>query len=471
MNSIGARLYLARFANGILVAALALACCLICRAADCNHGLSGAERISQFKNLDQRAEAAMHERRFTEALGLYQEAVCLIPDSARGFYGLGMAAAASGDYARAIQSFQEADRLQPATPMPLIMQVRVNFSRGNMEALKANLRDAALRFPSDAEAHGTLAKFLGEHELLILALAEALRSEKASSHNPLSKLQLAGLENTAGAYDDAIKNALLVEKDNLAPDPIRAAAAGIAGLSYESLGKVDLAVEYLKKSIALDQTHENSYLALADLLDQKQRFAEATDVLKEANTRIPGSEPIVLALGRDLVRTENYRDGIAALQQVLQQSPDELEAYMGLADASRKTGDSRSEVAALRALASRKPDYPMIHLLIARALLNVEPLDFPAATRELELAEKESPSDPDAFYLRGKMYATAGRYADAVAPLRRSIALASQSDAIDPGPYYQLAKVYQKIGKPELAREQFEQVKYLESLSQKPVAK
>ena len=157
-----------------------------------------------------------------------------------------------------------------------------------MEALKANLRDVALRFPTDAEAHGTLARFLGEHELLVLALAEALRSTSASGHNPGSTLQLAGLENTAGAYDDAIRNALLVEKDSLAPDPLRAAAAGIAGLSYESLGKTDLALKYLKESIALDQTRENSYLALADLLDQKQRYADATELLKEARTRIPG---------------------------------------------------------------------------------------------------------------------------------------------------------------------------------------
>jgi tetratricopeptide (TPR) repeat protein len=409
----------------------------------------------------------MHARQFTEAVGLYEQAVCLVPESARGFYGLGMAAAASGDYTRAIQSFQEADRLQPTTAMPLVMQVRVNFSRGDMEALKGNLRDVALRFPTDAEAHGTLAKFLGEHDLLILALAEALRSTSASGHNSASTLQLAGLENTAGAYDDAIRNALLVEKDSAVPDPLRAVAAGIAGLSYESLGKTDLALKYLKESIVLDQTRENSYLALADLLDQKQRYADATELLKEARIRIPDSEPILLALGRDLVRTENYHDGIAALQQVLQKSPDEIEAYMGLADAYRKTGDSRREVAALRALASRKPDYPMIHLLIARALLDMQPLDLPGTTHELELAEKESPADPDAFYLRGKMYATMGRYADAVAPLRHSIELASRSDAIDPGPNYQLAKVYQKLGQPELAREQFEQIKYLESIKQK----
>src|SRR5689334_17850333 len=95
MNSIGARRYLARSVDSILVAALTLASCLICQAADCNHGLSSTERISQFKSVDQRAEAAMHARKFTEALGLYEEAVCLVPDSARGFYGLGMAAAAS----------------------------------------------------------------------------------------------------------------------------------------------------------------------------------------------------------------------------------------------------------------------------------------------------------------------------------------------------------------------------------------
>ncbi len=37
----------------------------------------------------------------------------------------------------------------------------------------------------------------------------------------------------------------------------------------------------------------------------------------------------------------------------------------------------------------------MIHLLIARAMLNADPADYPAVLQELSLAEKSAPADAD----------------------------------------------------------------------------
>ncbi len=51
------------------------------------------------------------------------------------------------------------------------------------------------------------------------------------------------------------------------------------------------------------------------------------------------------------------------------------------------------------------------------------------------------------------------RYEQAIPALQRSIELRPT----DPSPYYLLARVYQKLGKTEMAREQFERVKYLET--------
>jgi tetratricopeptide (TPR) repeat protein len=116
-------------------------------------------------------------------------------------------------------------------------------------------------------------------------------------------------------------------------------------------------------------------------------------------------------------------------------------------------------VQTLRDLARRKPDYPMIHVLIARAMLSAGRVDHAKILAELLLAEKNAPFDPDVFYLRGKAYIAMNRYSDAVAALRRSIELRP----METGPYYQLAKIYQKLGEPKLAAEQFQRVKYLES--------
>ena len=148
-------------------------------------------------------------------------------------------------------------------------------------------------------------------------------------------------------------------------------------------------------------------------------------------------------------RAEKYPAGVAVLRDLLRRSPEETDAYLRLADAYRQTGETAREVRILQELAERRPDYPMIHVLIARAILNQDPADYAKALDELSLAEKSAPSDADILYLRGKVYVATNRYEEGVAALERSIEL----NPMDPSPYYQLGLVYKKLGKAEKARQ------------------
>ena len=461
MNSTGACRSIAAFAKSLQATALlmALCCCPVASATDCGGSeLNPQEKVGEFKRLDQAAESAMQQHRPSDAVKIYEQAVCLVPNSARGFYGLGVAEAAAGEFLKARESLRMSDRLQPTTGMPLIMQVRVNFSLKDMDALKANLREAASRFPNDAQLHTALARFLAEQNLLVLALAEAMRSQQPSG-DLNSRLQLAVLENALGAYQDAVRDALGVEQRTDVPKEVRAAAAGIAGLSYESLEQTEQGVRYLKEAIDLDPSQENSYLALADLFEQAQRYPDAVGALEQGRRNIPGSTAILLPLGSNLIRAERYTEGIEVLRTLLRAASNTSEAYISLADAARKMGAPEQELAALRDLEKHNPTYPMLHVLIARALLDKEPPDYSQVLVELSLAAQREPGDADVFFLRGKAYSSLGRFSEAVTALEQSIELRP----MDPEPYYQLARLYQKLGKPEMAKQQFERVKYLKS--------
>lgn len=422
-------------------------------------GLNPQERLSRFRDLDIRAQSAMQQKRFAEAVQLYREATCLAPESPRGLYGLGVAQAASGDFLSARESLRKADHIQPTSPLPLAMEVRINYSLNDIDALKANLREEAERFPRDAQLHALLARFLAEKKLMVLALAESLRAQRAGSADSDSKVQLAILENAAGAYEDAIRNATAVEKQSEVLSALRASAAGVAGLSYESTGQREEAIAHLQEAIRLDSSRENSYLALADLFEQGQKYPEAVSLLEEGRKNIPSSSTILLPLGADLIRIEKYQEGIDVLRELLRRDPGREQAYLSIADASRKMGNTAQELEALQALSRRKPDYPMIHVLTARAMLNTNPVDYAKVLEELAAAERMAPTDPDVFYLRGKVYAATGRSPEAITALKRSIDLRP----LEPSPYYQLARLYQKAGKSELAKEQFDRLKVLEA--------
>jgi Flp pilus assembly protein TadD len=401
----------------------------------------------------------MAQRRFAEAVRDFEEAACLDPRAPGVFYGLGSAQAALGDFLSARKALTTADRLQPTSPLPLAMLVRVNVSMGDVDSLKAALREAAVRFAANSNLHATLAQFLLQNKLFDLALAESLRSQKAGAAAGQSLMDLAVLENTVGAYADAIRNATAIESQTALPAAVRAAAAGVAGLSYESAGQPEAAILHLQQAIQLDPSQENSYLALAFLLEKTGKYAGAVEVLARGRAQLPESTGLLLPLGSDLIRADRYQAGVDVLRRLLEKSPSEYEAYLRLADAFRKMGRSDREVQILQDLATQKPDYPAIHLLLARAMLNLEPANYAKALEDLKLAEESAPPDAEVFYLRGKIYLATNRDEEAAAALRRAIELGP----MDPSPYYQLGRLYQKLGKPEMAKELFARMQYLKS--------
>ena len=70
-------------------------------ASNCNpETLTPAERLTRFQAIDKAAQSAMEQQMFAEAAQHYREEACLVPTSARAFYGLGVAEAAAANFPR-----------------------------------------------------------------------------------------------------------------------------------------------------------------------------------------------------------------------------------------------------------------------------------------------------------------------------------------------------------------------------------
>jgi tetratricopeptide (TPR) repeat protein len=277
-------------------------------------------------------------------------------------------------------------------------------------------------------------------------------------------MNLAVLENRIGSFSDAIRHAVAIEEQADLPDRIRADGAAIAGLSYEGAEQLHEAAKHLKHAIQLDPGQENPYVALARIYEQKHDSAAAIEILKTGQEHLPDSANISIAVGTSLISAEQFLAAIQILAKVIQIDPDQLEAYPKLAEAYRKAGDPALATGTLRKLAEHKPDYPMLHVVIARSMLDENPLDCPGILRELAQAYNASPDDYDVYYLRGKVYILMHDYGEAIAALRRAIELQPAESSA----YYQLGLAYRKSGQLSLAKEQFERVEYLKSQSSTP---
>ena len=434
--------------------------------AECPSPSPGApETQARFQDLDRRAQIEFRRAEFSKASADFRQATCLAPEGIRSYYELyGNAAGAidSGDFGGARQALVEADRLRPDYPLPLAMLVKVSLTSGATGDLKTSLLAAARRFPRDGRLHADLAQDLLHYHQYDLALAEALRAEESGAAGTRVGLNLAVLENQAGAFSDAARLAAAIEAQPSLPGTERASAAGIAGLSLESLGQSREAIGHFKLAIRSDPHQEQPYLGLARIYAEQQDHHAAVEILSAARKILGDSPQVLLALGSALVSAEQYQGASEMLAGLIQRFPEQFEAYAMLAEAYRNVGEPRRATQTLLQLAQRKENDPMLHVVIARSLLDEEKIDYPLVLQELAAAEKVVPDDYDIAYLRGKVFLATGAYAQAVASLQRAIEL----NPTEPGARYQLGLSYRKLGKADLAKEQFERLEFLKGTAE-----
>jgi tetratricopeptide (TPR) repeat protein len=330
------------------------------------------------------------------------------------------AAASAGDYEVAISKLAAAERLEP----------------GN----------AAV-----AQLHAHIGGVLLQQRKLDLALSQLLRARHGGWDDPSIRLMLATLENNLGAYSDAIRDAASLDTNTAATVPQRGTAAAIAGLAYKNQNRNEDAIRLLKHAIEL-APGETAYLALSDIYESSDQAGEAAKLLEQATAALPGSQRITLAFGRSLVNAGDNQRAAAILTGLT-----DPEAFQWLAQAESSLGEYRKATEALQQLALQKLDYPMIDIMIAQSLLKWDPPDYEQALHFLDRA----PTDPDVYYLRGKLYFSLGRYAEAVKPLQRAIELGPTVSL----PYYQLGQVFQKLGRETEAKEQFDKFRFLKGYS------
>jgi tetratricopeptide (TPR) repeat protein len=410
----------------------------------------------RFQDLERSGQEAFVRRDFARAVEYLRQAVCYAPANPRAWHELGLAQAASGDFAAADASLTKAARLAPRDPGILVGHAQVQLSLGQPDRARVTLHGASAAPQVLAPLYIQLGRAYVERKELEPALASFLRAQQAGALDVETLLLLATIENSLGAYADAAASALpVLDAGSPASDAQKGAAAAIAGLAYKNQKRFEDAIRLLDQANRLVH-NPTGYLALAEIYESMGKPAEATRVLRDARAVLPDSAAIGVALGRNLIAAGDNSAAADVLTRVTQQSPGEAEAWHRLAEARIALGQGRAAIAALQELVRREPGYPMIDVMLAQAYLKSEPVAYENALRMLDRAEQTSPEDPDVYYLRGKIYAEQGRPEDAVAPLRHAIELAPTAATS----YYQLGLVYRKLNRPADAAREFERFNF-----------
>jgi tetratricopeptide (TPR) repeat protein len=123
------------------------------------------------------------------------------------------------------------------------------------------------------------------------------------------------------------------------------------GKVYFLLGKTDLAIRYLEKTILLAPTDHEAVLALASTLRKIGHLANARDVLSKSLVQIKGNPDIWYELGVVHSDLASYRPAVEAFANALKFSNDEEQKqiiiyYTGLAQLTDRNFKDFSETLA-----------------------------------------------------------------------------------------------------------------------------
>lgn len=131
----------------------------------------------------------------------------------------------------------------------------------------------------------------------------------------------------------------------------------ILGLVHAHLEEYDLAIQYFKRSIEINVTMADAYLALGAVSQKKLLFDEALDFYREALEIDPNFSEALENMGDIFRKTRRFDEAVSCYKKVLQLYPDAAEVHCSLGSIFKERGQLDLAVFYYRNALRYKPDY------------------------------------------------------------------------------------------------------------------
>lgn len=353
-------------------------------------------------------------------------------------YETGMLALTRKDWRAAEEAFQEASRLDPTSPLPLIGLADVAMQNKRPSVAWSWLEKAVKTAPQSGQPYHAMGRFHYNNKAYTKA-------------------------------ENAFKKALALSPDNALFN------LDMADLYASSLKKPEAALAFYRKAINQNPQHAGAYQGLGMALISLGKNTEAEAALRKAGELAKDNPIPWQALGK-LLTEQNKMDGAhAAYQQALKIQPDFLPALMGRGDIFLGQGNMQQALLAYQQAIKQAPKYDMAHLKMGMALqglnrqkeaetaykaaithnpklaLAYNNLAWLAADSRTNLAQAEqwarkavelAPLVADFHDTLGWVYHAQARHAEAEKSLKKAIQMQASPQFL-----YHLGLVYQKQGK------------------------
>jgi len=326
---------------------------------------------SNFEQFSKRAAEARDADRLEEAVVLYKKALALRPKWEDGWWALGTIEYDQDRYPQAAQAFERLLAVNPANGTAHAMLGLCQAELGQDELGLTNLLAAEkLGVVKDEQ--------LRKVALYHMGLLQLRTRRFSAARETLSKLASEKVETKELTVGLGLA-ALLVR-------PQDAPAEGTAGASIvQRVGEAE------------------AVLARKD-------FAAAKDIYTEIAKSSPEYPNLHLAFGRCLLDASEIDEAVAEFQRELSRDPQNINAMLEIA-AARYQSDSKDGLKYAEEATKLAPKLPFAHYILG--LLRLDTGDAEGSIPELEIANRDFPSEASVYFSLGRAYASVGRKADA----------------------------------------------------------
>jgi tetratricopeptide (TPR) repeat protein len=337
--------------------------------------------------------------------------------------------------------------------------------------LKSGQRDMAVEAAGRAEQFGTDTPAVQHALALFYAgtgdLARAAGWERRFAATPGAGAQAAAnaaaLSLEAGQPEQAVKwaEAALRGGDT-------AEAHHLLGKAYQAAGRPDSALPELRRAFERAPAQEVLLSDFGQALLEHGDFAEALTVLEKGHRQFAKNPQIALAYGVACYAQRRAEESVSAFLEVIRLDPTVEQPYLFLGRILEHAGGRLPEIIASYAAWEKKaPRNYLPVFLHAKALAASSNPDALEIETRLRRSIDLNGAFWESHFELGALLSSQSKWPEAERELSRSIAL-------NPGqtrPHYELARVYLRMGKPDLARAEraeYERLKTAETDTGRP---
>ncbi len=320
-----------------------------------------------------------------------------------------------------------------------------SLQRGNLVQARSALERASKEDPSNPITWSALAEVYFRSHEPALASSAAQTAERKSAGDPLVMHALAMYYSEAG---DFAKAARLEGQfaHSVKADP-RALKRTVD--FYLKANQPEDALPFAERAA---QSDPGTAFALAQAFLQRQDFTPAADLLQSGLERFPNDPQLTLALGVARYGQRRFEDALDLFLRVIELDPVIDQPYSFIGRMLDQAGSRLPRIEGIFAKRAKDyPDDPRAQFLYAKVLLAANSKD-PGAEALLRRSIALDNARWESHYELGALLASEHRFQEAETELSRSIEL----NPDQPNAHYQLARVYDRLGQSDRAKEERE---------------